>query len=191
MTTMPPGASSSSERTSSSTKSRSRQGRRGGGERISKRKEKGVRFSKYEEVMEIPHIFDLCEEEIRDVWMGDEDLRSIQEECMGAVQTIGKGAVSDGFLLRGLDQHTLNYTEARAAIGHDLYVAVFRIQDFQRSSGVDATDLMAKLCTKYSEPSVAAAQCTAISDLFSCFKNTWSQRTAPKFTAMPMPLPSL
>jgi hypothetical protein len=184
-------SSSSEERTSSSTKYRSRQGRHGE-KTSSKRKEKrGVRFSEYEEVVEIPHIGDLCEEEIRDVWMADEDFRSIQEECMGTVTMLGKGAVSNGFLLRGLDQHTLNYTESKDAIGRDLYTAVFRVQDFQRSTGVDAAELMAKICAKYSEPSVAAAQISAISDLFSCFKDTWSQRSIPTFTALPIPLPGL
>jgi hypothetical protein len=106
---------------------------------------------------------------------------------MGTVKMVGKGAVSNGFLLRGLDQHTLKYQESKDAIGRDMYIAVFRIQDFQRSSGVDAGELMAKMCAKHSERSVAAAQISAIADLFSCFKNTWSQRSIPTFTAMPLP----
>jgi hypothetical protein len=153
-------------------------------ERVKKEK-KRVRFSKFDDVFEIPHIKDLSTQEIRDVWMADEDFKSIRQECIGAVEIIGKGDVSDGFLLRGLDQHTLKYKTARETIGRKVTDVVLSIQEFERASGVDASELMAKMCFKYSEPAVAAAQITAISDLFSCFRNTWSQRTIPTVLADP------
>jgi hypothetical protein len=153
-------------------------------ERVKKEK-KRVRFSEFDDVFEIPHIKDLSKQEIRDVWMADEDFKSIRQECMGAVENIGKGDVSDGFLLRGLDQHTLKYKAARESIGRKVTDVVLKIQEFERAHGVDASELMAKLCAKYSEPAVVAAQITAISDLFSCFRNTWSQRTIPTILAVP------
>jgi hypothetical protein len=142
-------------------------------------KKKSVRFDEYDEIFDIPHINDLSKQEILDVWMTKEDIRHIQEECIGAVRMIGKGSVSNGFLFRGLDQHTLKYKEERDVIKDQVYEAVFSIQKFQKATGADVSELICAMCEKRSEAAVVAAQITAISDLFSSFKDTWSQRTIP------------
>ena len=43
----------------------------------------------------------------------------------------------------------------------------------------DVTEFMAKVCAKKSEPAVIAAHTAAISDLFSVYKDTWTQRHIP------------
>jgi hypothetical protein len=158
-----------------------RRSRRRERERTKKREEtkKSVRFNRYDEVFDIPHIKDLSKQEILDVWMTNEDIRDIQTECIGAVSMVGKGSVSNGFLLRGLDQHTLKYKEERDVIKDQVYDAVFSIQEFQRVTGTDVSELICAMCEKRSEAAVVAAQIAAISDVFSSFKDTWSQRTIP------------
>ena len=76
-------------------------------------------------------------------------------------------------------------TERRDEIGRQVYDAVFRLQDFQWASGADCTELIAKASMKYSEPSAVAAQMAAMSDLFSSFKGTWTQRHIPTIEARP------
>jgi len=140
---------------------------------------KNIAFADYDLVYEIPHINDMSPEEIHDQWMTAEDLLNIRKSCIGTVKDMNNGEPPEGMFLRGLDQHTLKYKERKDEIDRQVYDAVFRIQEFQRMSGVDASDVMANLCTKYSEPSVIAAHTAAISDIFSSFKDTWSQRAIP------------
>ena len=140
-------------------------------------------FSTNEKVMEIPHIKDLSPEEIFDCWMSPEESRSIRKECLGTVaeneDDDDDDKVTDGMLLRGLDQHTNRYMEARDSISRQVYHVIFRVQEFEQAKGVDCSELMAQLSAKYSAPSSIAAQSTALSDLFSSFKGTWSHRNIP------------
>lgn len=130
-------------------------------------------------VLEIPHINDLSPEEIFDCWMTGDDLRSIRKQCIGTVGEVGDNKITDGMLLRGLDQHTNRYKEARDFISRQVYDAVFSVQEFERAKGVNCSELMAQLSSKYSEPSVISAQSAALSDLFSSFKGTWTHRNIP------------
>jgi hypothetical protein len=130
-------------------------------------------------VFHIPHINDMSEEEIQDCWMTSEDLRAIRQSCIGTVRELNNGEPPEGMFLRGLDQHSHKYKERKDKINNQVYDAVFRIQEFQRLSGKDASEVMAKLCTKYSEPSVIAAHTAAISDIFSAYKGLWSKRAIP------------
>lgn len=135
-------------------------------------------FSEFS-VVEIPHINDLTPDEIFDCWMTNEDHQRIRQECLGAVGEVGDEKVSDGMLLRGLDQHTNRYKETRDYINQKVYDAVFAVQSFERENNVDCSELMAQLSAKYSEPSVISAQTAALSDLFSSFKGTWTHRSIP------------
>jgi hypothetical protein len=144
-----------------------------------------LQFADYDCVFEIPHINDFPPEVVRDVYMSSEELSAIRKECIGTVKCMNDtegGSVDhykEGQFLRGLDQHTLKYTERKKGIDRRVYEAVFRIQEFERSTGVDASEIMAKHCAINSEPSVAAAHIAAISDVFSAFKGTWSERSIP------------
>lgn len=150
------------------------------------RPKRRLRFTAYDEVLEIPHINDLSAEEVEAVWMHPDEFTRIRRECLGAVGDIGEDKVSDGFLLRGLDQHTNRYKQTRDFIGRQVYDAVLSVQEFERANGLDCSELMAKLSQKYSEPSVIAAQSAALSDLFSSFKGTWSHRSIPTIPDGPL-----
>ena len=121
----------------------------------------------------------MSDREIHDCWMTEKDLHDIRKQCIGTVRDMNGPAPPEGSFLRGLDQHTDKYRERKDEINRQIYDAVARIQDFQRLSGKDATEVMAKLCHKYSEPSVVAAHMAAISDIFAMHKNTWSKRAIP------------
>ena len=111
--------------------------------------------------------------------MTDEDFHEIRMECLGKVEELGHEKVSDGMLLRGLDQHTHRYKEVKGFISRQVYDAVFTVQEFEKANGVDCSELMAQLSRKYSEPSAVAAQTAALSDIFSSFKDTWTHRSIP------------
>ena len=156
--------------------------------RLERRKcqKKRVRFSKLDTVFEIPHINDMSDEEIEDCWFGPAEFRSIRVECMDTVKEVDAGKQNEGYFLRGLDQHTLRYKERRDEIGHQVYLAVFEVQTYQWRTGIDASDLIAQASQKYSQPAVAAAHMAAISDLFSAFKNTWTERHIPTVELEPL-----
>jgi hypothetical protein len=137
-------------------------------------------------VMEIPHIHDLSPEEVEAVWMNSDEFRSIRQDCLGAVGEVGDAKVSDGVLLRGLDQHTNRYKNARDFIGRQVYDAVLSVQEFEKANGIDCSELMSQMSIKYSEPSVIAAQTSAISDIFSSFRDTWSHRSIPTIPDGPL-----
>eukprot|EP00529_Nitzschia_sp_RCC80_P031193 CAMPEP_0113461640 /NCGR_PEP_ID=MMETSP0014_2-20120614/11653_1 /TAXON_ID=2857 /ORGANISM="Nitzschia sp." /LENGTH=363 /DNA_ID=CAMNT_0000353423 /DNA_START=370 /DNA_END=1458 /DNA_ORIENTATION=- /assembly_acc=CAM_ASM_000159 len=141
-------------------------------------KNENIHFADYDCVFEIPHINDFPPEVVRDVYMSSSELTAIRRECIGTVKQMNDSdgnteQYKEGQFLRGLDQHTLKYTERKKGIDRRVYEAVFRIQEFERKTGVDASEIMAKHCAINSEPSVAAAHIAAISDVFSSFKGTW------------------
>eukprot|EP00529_Nitzschia_sp_RCC80_P021390 CAMPEP_0113498376 /NCGR_PEP_ID=MMETSP0014_2-20120614/31136_1 /TAXON_ID=2857 /ORGANISM="Nitzschia sp." /LENGTH=385 /DNA_ID=CAMNT_0000392389 /DNA_START=487 /DNA_END=1644 /DNA_ORIENTATION=- /assembly_acc=CAM_ASM_000159 len=147
-------------------------------------KNENIHFADYDCVFEIPHINDFPPEVVRDVYMSSSELTAIRRECIGTVKQMNDSdgnteQYKEGQFLRGLDQHTLKYTERKKGIDRRVYEAVFRIQEFERKTGVDASEIMAKHCAINSEPSVAAAHIAAISDVFSSFKGTWSERSIP------------
>ena len=147
--------------------------------RKNRKNRRRIRFSKLDTAFEIPHINDMTDAEVEDCWFGPEDFRSIRVECMDTVKEVDAGKQQEGYFLRGLDQHTLRYKERRDEVGRQVYLAVFEIQTYQWATGVDASDLIAQASQKYSQAAVAAAHMAAISDLFSAFKNTWTERHIP------------
>lgn len=168
---------SSSQRSSSKTNSRHKKKKFD----KNRRADQHITFADYDMVFEIPHVNDLPASVIRDVYLSSDELRAIRRDCIGTVQQMNEGGdnMPEGSFLRGLDQHTLKYKERKTGIDKRVYETVFRIQEFQRNTGVDASHIMAKHCANNSEPSVAAAHIAAISDLFSSFKGTWSERSIP------------
>jgi hypothetical protein len=126
------------------------------------RRRRLLRFSKFDEVSEIPHIDDLSDEEVQDVWISPEEFRAIRQRARDLVSIIeGPNRVVSTHqglcTTRGLDHHTPNQIEVREAVKDLIYETVFRIQSFQAAKDVDARGLMAELCQRYSSVSVAAA----------------------------------
>ena len=152
---------------------------------------KAIRFNENVIVQEIPHIRDMSTDELTSVWMKGDEFNSIRSSCRTMVNNVDSGELPpEGFaLLRGLDQHMKNYKERRDEIHSQVHEAVFRLQRFQTLSGVNMSEEISKACIKYSEPALIAAHMAAISDLFTAFKDTWTQRHIPTVTANPKPIP--
>jgi hypothetical protein len=126
-----------------------------------------VRFAQFDEVFEIPHINDLSDEELDGVWMSPKELRSIRRGCKLTILSFeGQTTEWNDIAMRGLEQHTIEYSRTRKATRQQLYKAVFEIQSFQTFQGVSVPELIAKMSQKCSSSSVVAAHGTGISDAF-------------------------
>jgi hypothetical protein len=131
---------------------------------------RNVNFASYDEVFEIPHIEDLSDDEIDNVWMSAEDGSKIRQQCQSIVVMMNNESENlKDVETRGLDQHALAYTEQCKAIKYLLYGAVDRIQTFQEERGVEVSHLIAELCQKISAVSVTAAQRTAACDAMAAY----------------------
>ena len=124
-----------------------------------------VTFSSTDELQEIPHINDLSDEEVKDVWMSREELQTIRRQCATIVKFMDMdSAIRHGVCLRGLEQNTPSYVELQVGIRRQLYDAVYAIQQFQETTGVLVPDLLAETCQKYSKESVIQAQIVGHND---------------------------
>ena len=142
-----------------------------------------IRFSKYDQVRTIPNIDDFSDKQIEESYYSHEELRAIRRECAEIVNHVNNEGANNTeifFFLRGLDQHVTDYRRSQHARSKALYDALHRMQRYQQLSGKDGgSEKMAEVLRKISEPAVAAAQVAAISDIFSSFKGTWTNRSVP------------
>mmetsp|Transcript_38765 Transcript_38765/g.93703 ORF Transcript_38765/g.93703 Transcript_38765/m.93703 type:complete len:185 (-) Transcript_38765:83-637(-) len=141
-------------------------------------KQTKIRFSKYDQVRSIPHVNDFSDRQLKDCYYGHEELRKIRKQCEEILSHVNKGGAS-GLFLRGLDEHTIEYKRSQDVRSKNLYDALHRMQRYQKLTGKDVSENMSELLRNISAPAVAAAQVAAISDLFSSYKGTWSNRTVP------------
>lgn len=131
---------------------------------------RNVRFSRYDEVFEIPHIDDISDDEINDVWMSSEDGSKIRRDCQSIVLMLNSSSANlKGIEKRGLEQHARSSTEQRRAVQDLLYEAVDRIQTFQDEKGVEASHLIAELCQKISAVSIQAARRAGTQDAIAAY----------------------
>lgn len=146
-----------------------------------------MQFAEHKSVHNIPHVNDFSEAQIRDSYFSPRELRNIRAECIDIVSYTNEKGVEDGdgFFLRGLDQHTLRYKKTQDSMCRQLYDTVKAFQDFQDQTGVDVSERMAKLCQKFSAPAASAAQVSAMSDIFSAFKGSWTRRGTPVIQDIP------
>ena len=148
-----------------------------------------VTFYPFVKMREITHINDMDDDIIRNTYMTSDDLASIRSECIDMVHELqdeyGEVTIKEGYFLRGLDKRTYKYCEHRDQIHNELQDAVYQIQQLQKITGKDTTQLLADTCAKISQPSVVSAQMAAISDLFTSFQDTWMKRTIPTIHKTP------
>ena len=79
------------------------------------------------------------------------------------------------------------YQKRSDAIIKKVQDSVFRVQKYQRDhQWKDCSELIALASSKFSEEAVIAAQVAAVSDMFSSFKGTWSQRHIPTIEEKPI-----
>jgi hypothetical protein len=124
-----------------------------------------LRFAEFDDIFEIPSIDDMSEEGIDGVWMSREELRSIRNDCKVIIISIRDQTTElNDIDMRGLDQHTIEYTSTRKVIQQQVYDAVFEIQSFQTFQGVSVPEQIAEMSQKCSSSSVVAAHVTGVSD---------------------------
>jgi hypothetical protein len=137
-----------------------------------------VRFAEYDEVFEIPHIKDLSQDEINDIWLSEKDNQAIQRKFLVMVELMNNSDDDDddderannGLAIecrRGLEDHTRRRSERRRQIRNQVYEAVFSMQASQEatsSTGERAPDLQSELTRKYSRISELQARIVASRD---------------------------
>ena len=148
-----------------------------------------VTFYPFVQMREITHINDMDDDIIHNTYLTSDDFASIRSECIDIVHELqdeyGEVIIKEGYFLRGLDKRTYKYSEHRDQIHNELQDAVYQIQQLQKITGKDTTQLLADTCAKISQPSVVSAQMAAISDLFTSFQDTWMKRTIPTIHKTP------
>ena len=125
----------------------------------SKSLHKKLRFEDYDDVFEIPHFSDMSDEEYEGCFFSKDEMCEIRSECMSLLQHMEDNSnVEEDICVRGLDHHTEEYTTWRKAIRREMQNAVFDAQDYLRSKGMSAPELIADLCKKFSAESLEAAE---------------------------------
>jgi hypothetical protein len=127
------------------------------------RRSRSVTFAPVDEVVEIPHINEMSEAVVKQVYMSRKELKDIRKDCKTLVRMMDEGIIK-GFCQRGLDQHTPAYTEKHQVIRQQIYDAVSAVQMFETKTGKCAQELLSKLCQKLSEKSTETARIAALSD---------------------------
>ena len=90
--------------------------------------------------------------------MSLDEIRSSRSKCRRMVEMMDKmPSKLKGIRVHGLDKHTSAHTARRAEIRRQVNNAVFELQAFQVTQGLDIADVMAEVCRKYSLDCVSKA----------------------------------
>jgi hypothetical protein len=116
-----------------------------------------VRFSPYDQVVEIPHFKDYSDEEKNNIWFVSNELNAIKKECAHRCFRLEEEGNAVDFCVRGLDQHTKTHNEQRYAIKKIVQEGVFKLMKYQHSAGVDVSLVLSQLYKKLSSGSVTTA----------------------------------
>lgn len=132
----------------------------------SKTLKKSVQFSPQNDIVEIPHINELSDEEIDAVWMRSEEFSAIRNECRRIIMAVEKGCNEAliGVELRGLDRHMLSQRKQKDAVRGILYRTVEKLQCFEDETGADVSDMLAEMCEKISSRAKEMAHKMALGD---------------------------
>mmetsp|Transcript_3017 Transcript_3017/g.7094 ORF Transcript_3017/g.7094 Transcript_3017/m.7094 type:complete len:169 (+) Transcript_3017:62-568(+) len=127
--------------------------------------ERHVRFSPNDRIFEIPHLNDISDDEVDDVWMSPEDFKAIQRECKAIVLMIQhKHSLLKNIEIRGLEHHTPSEKEETEGLQDLLYDTVDRLMTFVDDTSMDVSELLAEMCMKISACSEAKARQIALQD---------------------------
>ncbi|CAJ1949161.1 unnamed protein product [Cylindrotheca closterium] len=126
-----------------------------------------VQFSGEHKIHEIPHIDDLSDEEIEQVWMSPDDFKDIRRECQKIIMIIEHDSSlleGMGIELRGLEHHMVKQRKHIEGIQELLYDTVDRLMCFHDETSMDVGDMLAEMCQKISSRSEALARQIGIQD---------------------------
>jgi hypothetical protein len=124
------------------------------------RQQRSVMFAEFIEVVDIPHISDLSNEEIANTWMSRKEMEFVKMECCDTVALMNAGETlneNNGLCERGLEKHTAGGLERSIRVRCCAYEAVFGMQKFHRLAGFSPPNLMAELYNSSSAPSQSEA----------------------------------
>jgi len=149
-----------------------------------------VHFANHDQVIHIPHIVDIPQEEIDQCWMNEEDhsfirsrtLRLIQmmedEEKQYPISADTNTMMVDNHLVcvRGLEEKTSPCVYERDELQRKLYTAVFSVQHQHRQQKeeqcvVDRQEAIRQASKKYSKTSNKLARLVGISDEANAFSS--------------------
>jgi hypothetical protein len=133
--------------------------------------QKCISFAAYDEVIEIPHINDFSDDEIKNTWMSHQECQSMRKEYTELVNRMDEAPITDqkifSFCTRGLESHTDLYRTRRKAYRRVMYDAMARVlSTHENNTGGDCLDaaLLAEISKVCSASSVEAAKANAAWD---------------------------
>mmetsp|Transcript_8502 Transcript_8502/g.8348 ORF Transcript_8502/g.8348 Transcript_8502/m.8348 type:complete len:268 (-) Transcript_8502:58-861(-) len=136
---------------------------------------KSVRFSKYDQIHDIPHINDFTQEEIDECWMNEEDYHFIRSRSYKLIDMMEDGnrypISADTIIvhkhlicIRGLEGNTSQKQNERGQRQKKIQTAVYHLQQQQKEDGVINPQAIRQVSKKYSKEPTKNARFVGISD---------------------------
>ena len=120
-----------------------------------------VRFSPFDEVMEVLHVNDMSDEEISQVWYSSKEMQAIRRKCRRTVDLMNR---CETLTSRGLEKHTEQILRQRSEIKSEIYEILLDTQHLQRLRGVVDPEQIAGLYKPYSDIAHLEAHMIGLSD---------------------------
>jgi hypothetical protein len=118
-------------------------------------------FHMYDEVIEIPHIDDISDDEVDATWYSKKEFQTIRKSCLRTVELMERKLSikesSKHYCTRGLEKHTDLGRQIRKRHQEVCFETVMNIQDLSESRGVALNDIMAEFYAKTCSESVQEA----------------------------------
>lgn len=144
----------------------------------STRNKLSVRFSKYDQIEDIPNMNEMSQTEINATWMNEEDYEKIRSRSHKLIDMMEdpqkRYPISADTMIvnthlvcvRGLEVNTSQQQQEREQHRRKLTTAVLRLQQQQEEGHIvdDPQEALRQLSKKYSKKSIKTARFTGISD---------------------------
>jgi len=136
---------------------------------------KSVRFSKYDQINNFPHINDFSQEETDQCWMNGEDYHFIRSRSYKLIDMMEDGyrypISADTMIvnkhlvcIRGLEGNTSQKQNERDQLQKKIQAAVFHLQQQQKNDGLVDPQAIRQVSKQYSKESTKNARFVGISD---------------------------
>ena len=133
--------------------------------KVTRTPSKRVRFSEYDEIVEIPNLSSYTKAELRAIFMDRAEARTIRRENHRLIQQMERGIVMYDLCTRGLEKHTSENNDKFRERLDMLYSAVFKIQGLTLPGGMmDVPATIACICRNLTKPCVDEARHAGLSD---------------------------
>ena len=139
--------------------------------------QRSVSFSSLDLVVDIPHINDMAEEEIKDVWLSPDELEEIRSSCHRLVTFMN---LTNNLTERGLEKHTDVIQNQKMALQSHVNELVLGIQEYQRLRGIVDPNQIAEHCRKYTAAALLEAHVMGLRDAVEVHCS--DSYSSPRFT---------